>query len=302
MQSDFVNCAKCGRAVPNTMYCIYCGSSLSEENIKKGPIIDSRKKIASVPTISPYLYPDFIDLKSETEPRIASGYTGILEPETAHKIRELRKYHVWRIKLCEILVERRVSRDVFEKVYAEYSKEITELEDERLSKLSQFQRHYDEKTSELKEVKRGYEELKIRASVGQILNETLENNAPKMLERIDALTSETKLLTERLNKLTDLLDEVPLDEVEELGGILSLSLESLEALVTDGVLDAELEERLRRDLEGFKAIFAASGYYHYDKALMEEMDLIEARYKVGEISPAETEDLKKETLKRFRGS
>ena len=284
------------------MYCIYCGSSLSEENMKKGPIIDARKKISSAPTISPYLYPDIIDLKPETEPRIASGYTEILEPETAHKIRALRKYHIWRIKLCKILVERRVSQDIFEKVYAEYSKEITELEGERQSKLSQFQRHYDEKTAKLIEVKSDYEELKIRASVGQILSETLENNAPEMLERIDALTSEIELLTERLNKLTDLLDEVPLDEVEEVGGILSLSLESLGALVTDGVLNAELKERLRRDLEDFKEIFAASGYYHYDKALMEEMDLIEARYKVGEISPAEMEGLKKETLKRFKGS
>lgn len=302
MQSDFVNCVKCGRAVPNTMYCIYCGSHLSEENIKKGPIIEARKKIASVPTISPYLYPDLIELKPEIKPRTASGYTGILEPETAHKIRELRKYHIWRIKLCGILVEGRVSRDVFEKVYAEYSAEITGLEGERQSKLSQFQRQYDEKTAELTEVKQDYEELKIRTSVGQIPSETLENNAPEMLERIEALTSETELLTERLKKLTDLLDEIPLNEVEELGGILRLSLESLEALVTDGVLTAELEERLRRGLEVFKAIFDASGHYHYDKALMEEMDLIEARYKVGEISPAEMEDLKKETLKRFRGS
>jgi DNA-binding TFAR19-related protein (PDSD5 family) len=284
------------------MYCIYCGSSLSEENMKKGPIIDARKKISSAPTISPYLLPDSIELKPETEPRIASGYTGLLEPETAHKIRELRKYHIWRIKLCEILVERRVSQDIFEKVYTEYSKEITELEGERQSKLSQFQRHYNEKTAKLIEVKSDYEELKIRASVGQILSETLENNAPKMLERIDALTSEIELLTERLNKLTDLLDEVPLDEIEEVGGILSLSLESLESLVTDGVLNTGLKEKLRRDLEDFKEIFAASGYYHYDKALMEEMDIIEARYKVGEISTAEKEGLKKEILKRFKGS
>ena len=302
MQRDFVNCAKCGRAVPNTMYCIYCGSPLSGENIKKGPIVDARKKIARVPTISPYLYPDFIELKPETEPRTASGYTGILEPEIAHKIRELRKYHVWRIKLCEILVEGRVSRDVFEKVYGEYSKEITELEGERQSKLSHFQRLYDEKTVELKELKRDYEELKIRTSVGQIPSKTLETNGPKMLERIEALASETKLLTERLKKLTDLLDEIPLNEVEELGGILRLSLNALEPLVTDGVLNEELEERLRRDLEGFKTIFTGSGYYHYDEALMEEMDLIEARYKVGEISPAEMGDLKKETLNRFRGS
>ena len=302
LQSDFVNCVKCGRAVPNTMYCIYCGSHLSEETIKKGSIIDARKKIASVPTISPYLYPDVIELKPEIKPRTASGYTGTLEPETANKIRELRKYHLWRIKLCGILVKGRVSRDVFEKVYAEYSEKITELEGERQSKLSQFQRQYDEKTAELTEVKQDYEELKIRTSVGQIPSETLENNAPEMLERIEALTSETELLTERLKKLKNLLDEIPLDEIEELGGILRLSLESLDALVTDGVLNAELEERLRRDLEGFKALFNTSGYYYYDKALMEEMDLIEARYKVGEISPAEMEDLKKETLKRFRGS
>jgi hypothetical protein len=83
---------------------------------------------------------------------------------------------------------------------------------------------------------------------------------------------------------------------------LGLSLESLKTLVTDGILNAELEERLRRDLEVFKAIFDASGYYHYNKALMEEMDLIKARYKVGEISPTEMEILKKETLKKFKES
>jgi hypothetical protein len=298
LKNDFVNCTKCNRAVPNTTFCIYCGSSLSGENIKKGPIINAKNKISSIPAIPHYLYSDAGVL--EIEQKIASSYTGILEPETAHKFRELQKYHVWRIKLCGILVEGRVSRDVFEKVYGEYSEEITKLEGERQSKLSQFHRQYDENTVKLIQAKQDYEELKIRANVGQIQSETLENNAPEMIKRIEVLTSKTELLTERMKKLKNLLDEIPLNDVEELGEILGLSLESLKTLVTDGILNAELEERLRRDLEVFKGIFVASGYYHYNKSLMEEMDLIDARHKVGEISLTEMEVLKKETLKKFK--
>ena len=53
-----MNCTKCNRAVPNTTFCIYCGSSLSGEKIKKGPIIDAKNKISSIPTIPQYLYSD----------------------------------------------------------------------------------------------------------------------------------------------------------------------------------------------------------------------------------------------------
>ena len=28
MAEEFINCRNCGRAVPKTMYCIYCGSGL----------------------------------------------------------------------------------------------------------------------------------------------------------------------------------------------------------------------------------------------------------------------------------
>ncbi|UCD44804.1 MAG: hypothetical protein JSV27_11950 [Candidatus Bathyarchaeota archaeon] len=299
MQEEFINCGKCGRAVPKTYYCIYCGAQLSGSNIRRGPIVDGKKRISRVPQ------PNLFELSTRSRVTVERGEPSSrrddeLEPKLAHRIRELIKYQIWRVKLVGILVEGGVSAETFTKLYDEYTVEIDRHEEERQNKISIYRKEHQELMDELESTEKGYEELKTRTAVGQMSDKELLTRAPGIQEKINNLTMETKNVEVKLSRLTNVLEGVTPEERYNLERDAMTDLESLDPLVTRGKVSVEMRQRMEEDLRSILKYFDDSvGDGEEKDELLNDLDTLEVRFKVGEITRDEYESLKKDVQGRL---
>jgi len=117
---------KCGREVPKTMYCIYCGSPLSEQDKKsKTRFAERKSRGEGVDLFRPEQAPDIPEPKffrippygHETRTETLRVREVDLDSDTVQLLWELRKYQKWKLRLCGLLADNRVSGEVFRKIY-----------------------------------------------------------------------------------------------------------------------------------------------------------------------------------------
>ena len=138
MQDEFVTCRNCGRDIPKTIYCIYCGAKLAEgkkqhkpEQYEMEPQEQEIKPVMSEPIkeisdknffqISAYSYNTQADTPSDKDRE--------LDAEKIHTTEEPTKYQIWKVKLCRLLADQAVSEEVFTKIYEDYDKKINQFRD-----------------------------------------------------------------------------------------------------------------------------------------------------------------------------
>ena len=59
-----------------------------------------------------------------------------LDSDTVQLLGKLRKYQKWKLRLCGLLADDKVSGEVFSKFYSEYAEEIKRFNDVREEKVS----------------------------------------------------------------------------------------------------------------------------------------------------------------------
>ena len=299
MAEEFINCRNCGRAVPKTMYCIYCGSGL-----QGGELL--RPEAQEQPTEA--IIPDFkfeplrqtpVSLKVEspfplirTEPELDKGFLDQIE--------ELKKHWAWQLKLVDMLTEIGVSEEVFTKIYNEYSTEVERLGNILEERRAASSEEYARKKAELSEMETAHEELSVRVAVGQLPSRALQRRTPISKERMDGLTRDIKRLETTLSKLDDVMGDIYPEDKRNLEDIARKSLRSLDGLVVEGKISRELSERLREDLTSALALFRApEEKRETESALRDELETLEVRYKVGEITLEEFESMKTAILDKI---
>lgn len=299
MAEEFINCRNCGRAVPKTMYCIYCGSGL-----QGGELL--RPEAQEQPTEA--IIPDFkfeplrqtpVSLKVEspfplirTEPELDKGFLDQIE--------ELRKHWAWQLKLVDMITEIGVSEEVFTKIYNEYSTEVERLGNILEERRAASSEEYARKKAELSEMETAHEELSVRVAVGQLPSRALQRRTPISKERMDGLTRDIKRLETTLSKLDDVMGDIYPEDKRNLEDIARKSLRSLDGLVVEGKISRELSERLREDLTSALALFRApEEKRETESALRDELETLEVRYKVGEITLEEFESMKTAILDKI---
>lgn len=299
MAEEFINCRNCGRAVPKTMYCIYCGSGL-----QGGELL--RPEAQEQPTEA--IIPDFkfeplrqtpVSLKVEspfplirTEPELDKGFLDQIE--------ELRKHWAWQLKLVDMITEIGISEEVFTKIYNEYSTEVERLGNILEERRAASSEEYARKKAELSEMETAHEELSVRVAVGQLPSRALQRRTPISKERMDGLTRDIKRLETTLSKLDDVMGDIYPEDKRNLEDIARKSLRSLDGLVVEGKISRELSERLREDLTSALALFRApEEKRETESALRDELETLEVRYKVGEITLEEFESMKTAILDKI---
>lgn len=296
MREEFVICRRCGREIPKTMYCIYCGTALSEE-------MESIKRDSIKPSTTPEVPDSFLHahaklLEAQVE---TSSEDAELDLETINLLNELRKYQTWKVKLCGLLNEGRVSEEVFTKVYEEYTNEFRKFNSLREEQMSVINVDYEEKNTLLESLKREHEELRIRVAVGQIPESELFIKTPELAEKINSLTLETNKLKARLSQLENFMAMISPREAFELDKMARGCIESLDSLVEKVKIDSELGDKISEDLESVIAMFDSvlSDKREREKELRDELETLEVRYKVGEITLSEFESMKRGILVRL---
>lgn len=307
MHEEFIICSRCGREIPKTMYCIYCGSPLSEqEKMSKTEFAEEKSLTEGIQHFKPeqapeYPEPKFFQIPSydfEVQTETQRLQEEELDPDTVHLLGELRKYQIWDLRLCGLLAEDRVSEEVFKKIYDEYAEEIKRLIEVREEKIASFREQYEEKKAQLADSKREHEELRVRTAVGQIPESELLIRTPELSEKIKSLTLETSRLEAKLSKLNNILGSMRIEEAFELEKMTRRCVVSLENLVAEGKIGNELSGIIRDDLELALHMFddILSEKREAERELRDELETLDVRYKVGEITLSEYEYLKQRAL------
>jgi hypothetical protein len=294
MENEFIICARCGREVPQTMYCIYCGAALSKVGAKPKHETEDESTSKEGPKLPPTF--TFLNEQISLAPELhrqeaAQPKTkGELDPETAQMLKDLKQHQIWRIKLCEMLVNGRVSETVFTKIYDEFVDVIERLSRMREERLFSYRSQYKERKSELQEAKLEHEELRVRTEVGQIPGTQLLAQAPTLEDRIERLTHEASELEVKMSQL-DVFREISPKELFDLLTTVRECLRALEGMVGSTGIGDELNGRIKEDLLSIMDVFerAVGGRREMEKELQDELNTLEVRYKVGEITYSEYE-------------
>jgi hypothetical protein len=217
-----------------------------------------------------------------------------LDSDNVQLLEELRKYQKWKIKLCGLLADERVSGEVFRKIYGEYAEENKRFNDIREKKVSALRGQFEEKNTQLTDYTMEHEELRVRTEFGQIPETELLIRTPELSEKIGSLSLETSRLEAGLSKLENFMGEIHPKESYELEKEARRCVESLEDLVAKGKIDADLGGVIREDIESTLYLFDSihSEKRDEERELRDELETLEVRFKVGEITPSEYESLK----------
>jgi len=274
-------CRNCGREVPRTLYCIYCGAPLI------GLEAEERRELEKVE--------ERTEIETSVEVVEVKAKPVTVRGDVEELMEKLRDHYIWRLRLCGILCDGGVSEEVFRRLYEEYSTKIEELQGERERISSRLREEIEERRGRLEEAKRELEELNVRAAVGQIPMMEVEERTPRLRREIEELEGELSRLEAELSRLRNIMSGVKPKELSNLEEVARRSIAALDRLVRGGRLNKELSERVRRDLrETLRLLEGVVGdRRRREEELRMELSLLEARYKVGEITISELEERKR---------
>jgi DNA repair exonuclease SbcCD ATPase subunit len=275
---ETITCGNCGREVPRTLYCIYCGAPLLGLEVEERREIEESRVIEEIERVK----------------------MGVVEAEEVRGdveelMERLRDHYVWRLRLCSILCDGGVSGEVFRRLYEEYSEKIEILQGERERLFSKLREELEERRGRLEEARRRLEELNVRAAVGQIPMVEVEERTPKLRREIEELSGEVSRLEAQLSRLREVMGEMKPRELSMLEETARRCLNTLDRLVREGKMERELGERVRRELKETLRILegVVGDKRRKEEELRMELSLLEARYKVGEITLSELEERKR---------
>lgn len=303
MQEEFTTCGSCGRKVPRTQFCIYCGVKLSAGRNRREPESDPGNVFERVfETVEARTGPEAVGA-----PFFPSPYEGQqqevtttpavdlrLDPEVSRLTEELTRFQIWKVRLCGMFMDGDVPGEVFASVYEDYYNRSEGLNERRTEIVSRYRSQYEEKRRELDAARLRLEELRVRVAVGELSESDRLIRTPEIKGDADHLEEEVVKLERVLEELGRLSTAASPREIFGYEQTAKRFLSSLGDLVSSRKVGEELGGVIRGDLEG--VLEQLSRMYRGDDdseaSLRNELEELEVRYKVGEITLSEFESLR----------
>ncbi|MEM1976587.1 MAG: hypothetical protein QW624_01430 [Nitrososphaerota archaeon] len=267
MWKEKVVCPHCGRETPKAQFCKFCGRPLMEEKPEEEIVSEIESHVEKVK--------QEISEEVEKKPHEISEERKIVE--------QLANYLNWRHRLIDLFLNGEASAEIFIDLYREYQGKIKSINSRRLELISSLEQKLHELTTRL-------EQLKVRHEIGEISDKqyiteklAIDREISKIRPRIDVLRNflDTKLseipaYEERIKSLKE--------RILEKGASLGLSDEDV------GMITSDLDETL----DALKDLLK-----QYEK-LKKELDKIELRYKIGELSDEEYQAAKQKIERQMQ--
>ncbi len=268
-----IKCPKCKREVPATMYCIYCGTKLPPRPAP--PALPS--PVPPKPTIAP--------------PPPPAGLEDINELITNISLQYVRK-----IALLGLLQSKEVSEKVFLKLYNEYTDKLTNFLGVRARMMERLRSDLEEKRKRYEEVKTLLEELEVRHKIGEIGFQEFTTKAEGLKMRVGDFEKSLNELKDNLGRLENIFFGKTPREIFDLEKKARACHEDLERLVKEGTLSKESFEKIKLDIEKILELLNSLTINRKkrQKALQEELETLETRYRVGEVPLEQYEKRKRE--------
>jgi hypothetical protein len=303
MQEEYTTCENCGRQIPRTQFCIYCGVNHSRSPSQQAPEPDPGnifEGIFETTETRP-------SLETEETPFFQSPYEGYqqeavsplaidlgLDPEITQLTKELAKFQMWKINLCGMLLDGGVQEKAFANIYEDYAKRTQRLEERRNEIVARYRTQHDGKRRELEGARLKLEELRVRVELGELTESEKLIQTPGIKGEVDSLEEEASKLERILEQLESLSTEMSSRDTFGYEQTARKFLNSLGDLTSIGKIDEELGNKIREDLEG--VLGQLSKMYRdedeEENSLRSELEVLDVQYKVGEITLSEFESMR----------
>jgi polyhydroxyalkanoate synthesis regulator phasin len=302
MDEEFTLCSSCGKNIPDYQFCIYCGYNLLKDRGRtlqateeEPPTFEPPEPTTSIvpenppfsETLSEGMMPPF-PIAPITEP---SG-----DAQVTQARRELLKYQIWRVKLCGIFSEQEMPIRVFTNIWEGYGEEIARLQGKIEESQGARKTSYEEKKAELENAELKLDALSVRVAIGEISESDLLIRTPSIRAEVESLGREVSRLEEQLKGEEPKHAEGSPRERFENEQSARAFISKIDGLIAEGKLSVELGKRLETEMGEVQEYFSSTGGDQSEQDLRNELDTIEVRYKVGEITMAELESLKQEIV------
>jgi len=209
---------------------------------------------------------------------------------------DITRYHERKISLLDMFSSGGVSERVFKKLYDEYANKVEELLGLHSRKLDELKTEYEGKGKRLDDIKMTIEELEVRHKIGEV-------GSQKFNERINMLrTEETRLqnalkeLKMNIDHLRRMFAEKSPREILDLDAKTRSFSDALGKLVEEGKISNEALDKIRPDIEKTIGFFDSliGQRKKKERTLREQLETLQTRYRVSEISIEEYETKKRE--------
>ncbi|MCS7126756.1 MAG: hypothetical protein NZ929_07605 [Aigarchaeota archaeon] len=269
MWIEKIVCPHCGKLTSKGVYCKFCGKPLEA---KPQPLIESKTTSVDMPPVT--------EPPSSTTSEILPPVQEVVEERKI--VEQLSTFYNWRNRLLELFLNGEAPADVFTDIYKEYRTRIQAVNEKRLQMLRELEEKINDLTVKL-------ENLKIRHEVGEIQDKQYITEKLTMDRELSKLKPKLNILHNAFNvKIVDVPKyEAKIRElregVSEKGRALGLTDEDIEIIISD----------LDEVLEGIQSLMEVH------KRLTKELEKVELRYKVGELSEEEYEAMKQKIRRQM---
>jgi len=272
-----IRCPSCGKMAPAMKYCIYCGAKLPQP---------------APPTVVPPTPEPSAPLAVQPPAPPAVG----VRDEFANLMSGVTVLHERKVALLELFQSGQVSERVFLKLYNEYANRLGISLSTRTNKMKEITSKLDGQNKRLSEVGMELEELEVRKKLGEI-------DAKEYSQKVDSLKKEErelgdsmKMLKENIETLKNILAKKKPSEIRDLEMNVRTYRSFLERLVEEGKISAETYEAINPDIEETLHFFDSLTKERKDreKTLREQLETLQTRYKLSELSIEEYEKKKRE--------
>ncbi|MBS7648505.1 MAG: hypothetical protein QXK89_05345 [Candidatus Bathyarchaeia archaeon] len=283
-----VRCPNCGRRVPAMKYCIYCGAQLSIP--VQPPRTERPQPMEAPPPVPPLVPPPTAQPTPAVSPPVG------LEGEIANLMSNISMLYTRKVSLFKLFQSGEVSESIFLKLYNEYSGKLSELLNTRVRRLEELRRRLDEINRRLNDVALNIEELSVRYKIGEVDLNTFSQRSEKLKVEQRELENMARSVKANLERLEKLLGDKTPSEIRDMANNLQAAYDDMKSKVEEGKISSGVLNNVRADVEE-TIIFLDSlirEKKEKEKVLREELEALQARYKIGEITIEEYEKRKKE--------
>ena len=198
--------------------------------------------------------------------------------------------------MLELFESGEVSEKVFLKLYNEYSDKLSDSLRARTIMMEQMKNRLSERDNRLSEVGMRLEELEVRQKIGEIDANVYRVRTEKLKAEEQELAGSVKTLKTDIDRLDKLLAEKKPSEIRDLEANLRTHHSALEKLLDEGKISAEtfntVKPSIEETLDFLESLIRERK--EKEKNIREQLETLQTRYKLSELSIEEYERRKRE--------
>jgi chromosome segregation ATPase len=201
-----------------------------------------------------------------------------------------------KISLLGLFRSGEVAERIFLKLFSEYDGRLSSFLKAREIKVGELKDKLDERNKRLTEISLKLEELDVRHKVGEVDSNLYTQQADSLRAEERELIESSKMLRININNLENILSGKRPGQIRDFENKLKSCLSDLEKLVTEGKVTAETLKAVKPDISETLTFFDSliKEYKEKDRTLREQLETLQTRYKLSELSIEEYERNKHE--------